>query len=171
MPSVNKNTIILFERVDFVFDKRKWNTVNSNPQYWKMDGVRNRFTHVYAPSFPAIETAYEKAGKKIFRPENNESDIKEDIKDSTTSSSTPNDNSAPMESIKNSDVQEHNEEEVVDNSPVTEDDFTVEDTKPNWREMKWLELRTFAKQYTDEVIKNKEHAWEILEELESQGKL
>lgn len=35
-----------------------------------------------------------------------------------------------------------------------------------WRELGWLDMRTLAKKYYDDTVRNKEHAIEILEEVE-----
>ena len=65
----SKSNIILFEKVDYNFQKNGFiKPTNSNPQYWGKI-VRTTFTHVYAPNHPHIESAYEAVGIKVWRPE------------------------------------------------------------------------------------------------------
>lgn len=65
----SKSNILLFEAVDYNFQENGFiKPTNSNPLHWG-NIVRQTFTHVYAPSFPNIESAYEAVGIKVWRPE------------------------------------------------------------------------------------------------------
>lgn len=133
----------------------------SNPAVWK-GYISYKEDYIYAPSFPEIEKAYEEAGKKIYRPKNVEQPTAIPSSDKNDSSDVPVHTDS---SIPDSEVEDKSEESVEDQETI------VEDVKPDWREMSWIPLRTFAKQFTDEPIKNKEQAIEVCEQAEKEGRL
>lgn len=146
--------LIAFEKIDLKSSNRiKIN--HSQPKNFNREGVR-QFTHVYAPSYPHIEQAYEKAGKSIFRLDEKDipkaPEIKREeitIQDETIS--------------EDFDV----EAEVVDTAPSEESEIPPS----QWRELSWPKLRSLAKNYSDEPVKSKEQAEEIMLEAESNNRL
>ena len=188
MKYIRKKNIILFEEVDFSFDKNDWIVVKSNPNYWHFDGVRNRFTHNYAPSYPKIEEAYEKAGKKIFLPDSEPKDSgapEPSVEEAPTLTApdtpppTPSNNTEESNNITNN---EYNEDTNVQKDDiVSEDDFIVEDVtdKKSKEEMNdtstiisqydnaesipWPKLRSVAAKISSVPVKSKEQAIEIVQ--------
>ena len=139
-----ENKIIAFQ--DIKLDST-WTVTRSNPAYWKRDGVRDIFTHVYAPDFPAIEKAYKAAGKEVFRPEGSVSQ-------------------KPVETEEKVAQKPVNTIEEVPQKPVE-----TEEGKADWTELGWVEMRSLATKYTDEPVKNKSQAKEVLEQAEKDGLL
>lgn len=134
---------------------------HTNPSFFRHEGVRTKFEAVYAPSFPKIEEAYEKQGKVVYRPGEEVIIEKPPITLKTEVVNEP-----PSGLLIEETDNEGNVKETV---PVVEE--AEEEEQTDWREMKWLELRTFAKQFTDEKIENKEHAQEICEQAEKDGRI
>lgn len=134
---------------------------HTNPSFFRHEGVRTKFEAVYAPSFPKIEEAYEKQGKVVYRPG------EEVIEKPPITLKTEVVNEPPSGLLIEETDNEGNVKETV---PVVEE-AEEEEEETDWREMKWLELRTFAKQFTDEKIENKEHAQEICEQAEKDGRI
>lgn len=91
MPKFGRSKMIAFEEVDF--DEALWEVRRSNPNYWKADGVRTTDA-VYAPSYPEIESAYEKAGVTVYRIDETEP-VENDIPDTLTDSE--NEDKAPVD--------------------------------------------------------------------------
>lgn len=137
---MKKNKLIAFETLPEQLSKREWDITKTNPRYWKLDGVRQNFTHVYAPSYPEIEQAYTLAGKEIV--------------------SFGSDVVTPVDWR---DVVAIERLYVVDDEPE----------RVSWRDMKWADLRQFVFKHSPDAPKNlkKNEAFEILEQLEREGKI
>lgn len=126
----------------------------SNPYYY--DKPRDKSTAVYAPNHPKIEEAYVKAGKVAWRPEGNikvvtvNEEVLEPVEDPTTTFGEPD-----MEPDTRPDPSEV--EQPLD--------------QKNWRDLSWPKMRSLATDFTDEPVKSKDQAKEILEQAESEGKL
>ena len=161
---------------------------HSNPNLWK-GFISHREDYIYAPSYPKIEEAYEKAGKKIFRPENgapkDEGVVKPSVEENPTpttpdtSTPTPSNNTEESNNITNN---EYNEDTNVQKDDiVSEDDFIVEDVadKKSEEEMNdtsfiisqydnaesipWPKLRSVAAKISSVPVKSKEQAIEIVQ--------
>lgn len=108
--------------------------------------VFNRATHIFSPHSKEIEDVYAKAGKRVVR---KQEEPKPEPKVETT-------------------------REGMTSSQDTGVDVEVEDVqeeKKHWSELSWPKMRSKATEFTDEPIKSKEQAKEILEKAESEGKL
>lgn len=124
----------------------------ATPRMW--DGkVLSRYTHVYAPDHPQIEAAYEEKGKGIYRPDGEVSEP------APTPTPTPEPTPEPAS------------EDADDTPDEDEGDDTESDVEPHWRDLTWAKMRSLATQYTDEPVKSKDQAIEVLEQAESEGKL
>jgi hypothetical protein len=160
---------------------------HSNPNLWK-GFISHREDYIYAPSYPKIEEAYEKAGKKIFRPDNEPKDsgapehfVEENptpvIPD--TPPPTPSNNTEESNNITDN---EYNEDTNVQKDDiVSEDDFIVEDVtdkKPKSEveddsyiisqysdaaSIPWPKLRSVAAKISSVPVKSKEQAIEIVQ--------
>lgn len=115
-----------------------------NRRFWD-GGFRFNADAVYAPDYPEIEEVYKASGRRVYRPE---------VQPAPTTQ--------PVD-------------EKPAGEPVTasedEDQGEPEDTPMNWRDLSWPKMRSLAKQFTDEPIKSKEQAEEILIAAEGEGKL
>jgi hypothetical protein len=143
-----KNKIIAFQNIDL---GKEWSVTRSNPSFWKRDGVRDVFTHVYAPDYPAIEKAYKDAGKEVYRPEGNTSQEAVEKAESVSEE--------PVEDFEVG-VPSYGEEEEP-----------VEAEQGDWAELGWVKMRSLATKYTDEPVKNKKQAKAVLEQAEKDGLL
>jgi len=125
---------------------------------------RPKFDLVYAPSHPKIEADYEKIGKKVYRPS------QEDVNPDPITDDQPVSPPSVSEDVQDS-------QEAVDESPVTLDDFISEDVvkeddeNVHFSELKWPKLRSLAASFSDEPVMSKEQAKEILAKAEADGKL
>lgn len=139
---------------------------HSQPNNFNREGVRN-FTHVYAPSYPHIEQAYEKAGKSIFRldekdvPKTPEIKREEIIVQDEPEQTVSEDFDIGAEVIDTTLGKES--EEYASDEPIP--------APSQWRELSWPKLRSLAKHYTEEPVKSKEQAEEIMLEAESANRL
>jgi hypothetical protein len=159
---MGRKAIIAFENVDI--DTKKFLVTRSNPQYWKRDGVRNKFEYVFAPNYPEIEKAYYDAGKKIYRPDpNDEKSFTEDAEPAPV----PSKEESVEEISQASEVEDASES--VNASSVEENEG--EDGEPHWSELSWPKMRSKASQLTDEPISSKEFAKEVLQNAEDEGKI
>jgi len=140
----NKNRLIAFQTISL---GDEWQVTFSNPSFWKRDGVRSVFTHVYAPDFPEIENAYKKASKIVYRPE---------VSTDTTQRSS-------------CDKEEEIEEKPTETNK--EDKQNGEDNTEHWSNLSWIEMRSLAAKYSDKPIKNKKIAEEVLKQAETEGKI
>lgn len=134
-----RTTVIAFEAVEF--DKTKFEVARSNPNFFKHEGVQNRYAQVYAPSYPHIVEAYEAAGKVVYQAP---VAVQEGVQEAV---STP---EAPVEDVEQ-DVEPSNEAEA------------------DWRDLGWPQLRSKATAFTEDPIKSKQQAIEILEQAEQDG--
>ena len=134
----------------------------SNPKFW--NGVpRPIHDAVYAPDYPEIEKTHEKYGKVIWRPEeetkeetglqSDERIVVDDVPDVAYDESEEADDSET----------ETNEEEVVDEEENDEGE--------DWRNLSWPKMRSLATEFTEEPVKSKAQAQEVLEQAEQDGKL
>jgi len=147
----NKNRLIAFQKISLDDD---WKVTFSNPSFWKRDGVRSVFTHVYAPDYAEIENAYKKAGKIVFRPEG-ATDKTQSVSYNQEKDATEN----PVEVDSEEDKQ--NAEDNADNS----------DNARHWSSLSWIEMRSLAAKYSDKPIRNKKIAEEVLKKAEAEGKI
>jgi hypothetical protein len=146
MPKFGRSKMIAFEEVDF--DEALWEVRRSNPNYWKADGVRTTDA-VYAPSYPEIESAYEKAGVTVYRIDETEP-VENDIPDTLTDSENKSvENYAPIDS------------ENEDKSPVDKD----------YESMSAADVKSIASQYTDEVVTTKAQGLVVIKQAQDEGKL
>lgn len=168
---MSKKYLIAFEPVEC---DASWVVTNSNPRLWKQDGVRSKFNAVFAPSFPEIEEAYAAAGKGIFREgeltfvEQPEQEYDGDVSDADLNSPLSEDDFA------SADVTDINDTSPVSEAkaPAVESEEEVVYGDDNaWRDMSWPKMRSLATQFTDEPIKSKEQAQEVLEQAEADGKI
>lgn len=113
----------------------------ANPRLWDSK-IRPIYDAVYAPDYPHIEEAFAKAGVKAWRPDGGVT------------------NKQLEESIASIPVQ--------DSKESSED---IDALAKEWRNLPWPQMRSRATEFTDEPIKSKEQAKEILEKAESEGKL
>lgn len=114
----------------------------ANPSLW--DGkMRPLNDAVYAPDFPHIEKAYKDNGKIVWRPEG---------------------------SVTNDTLEKSIADIPVQNSKESAKD-EEEEVETSWRGLPWPQLRSLATQFTDDPVKSKDQAKEILEQAETDGKL
>lgn len=141
-----RDNILVYEndKISENIDRDKLIITNSNPKFFYKDGVRNKFTYVYAPSYPEIEEAYEKAGKKAYRDGANDTKPKPEPE---------------VETSTQTDSQE----------PVS--DSEQEDEPKHWSELSWPQMRSKASNFTDESINSKDKAMEVLQLAEEEGKI
>ena len=130
----------------------------SNPKFW--NGVpRPIHDAVYAPDYPEIERVHEEHGKVIWRPDETveeKGDVQSDER--IVVDDVPNmDNPHAVEIVA---AEEVNQEEIE--API--DQY-------NWRELSWPKLRSLATEFTEDPIKSKAQATEVLEQAERDGKL
>ena len=59
--------LVNFEKETLNLDKEEFIVFHSNAQFFS--SARPKFDAVYAPSYPHIEEAYKKIGRKVWRPE------------------------------------------------------------------------------------------------------
>lgn len=59
--------LVNFEKETLDLDKKEFIVSHSNAQFFS--APRPKFDAVYAPSYPHIEEAYKKIGRKVWRPE------------------------------------------------------------------------------------------------------
>lgn len=59
--------LVNFEKETLDLDKKEFIVFHSNAQFFS--AARPKFDAVYAPSYPHIEEAYKKIGRKVWRPE------------------------------------------------------------------------------------------------------
>lgn len=154
---IKKNKLLAFENVNAVLNPADWMVQRSNPNYWDIDGVRGSFTHVFAPSFPEIEKAYSEAGINVFR--NNAEESIEAVMEKV------------VEDVKAiEEVEETSIEEQDSTTPFT---TSSKESSADWRDMPWMEMRSFLISKSEDVPKNinKADAIKMLEELEANGGL
>lgn len=123
----------------------------SNPYYYVQP--RDKADAVYAPNNSKIEDEYVKAGKVAWRPSK---DVSEAPKEPDMEPDTRPDPSAV--------------EAPVD-APEASEEPGQTTGQEDWRDLSWPKMRSLATQFTDEPVKSKDQAREILEQAESEGKL
>jgi len=175
-----KTRIIAFETINL--SPKEWKMVKSNPNYWKMDGVRKNFDYVYAPSYPEIEKAYNQKGIVSFRegmsgkPEKIieiELPIKGNIHDLED---------GLFDDLREQVVeveQVETVEPVVATSSLEDEPELIELTEQpkgnliNWRELSWPKMRALAFTIRPDLPKNqnKEQIIAELEKCEQEGLL
>ena len=168
-----RGRLLAFEPVDY--DPKEYRKRQSNPAYWKRDGVRATFDAVYAPSYPEIEDAYSKAGKKIYRPsgedvaqepaEEASSEPSEATESVTEDDFKVVDTDAQVEAEKASDEAEKAPQDSSQEAP------SEESVEEDWRNLSWPKMRSLATNFTDEPVGSKAKAIEVLEQAESEGKV
>ena len=101
-------------------------------------------THFYAPSFKDVSEVYGKAGKQEY-------------------------GAKPKVEVK----KEEPVREAMTFSQDIDVDVEVGDVQESkhWSELSWPKMRSLATDFTDEPIKSKEQAKEILAQAESEGKI
>lgn len=154
-----KNILVLltrYEQSTFI-PPENMKVTYSVPQQWKGD-VRHNIDAIYAPSFPNIEDVYKQAGREVYRPE------------VTVHTRT----SHPTKTGEQIDQENDPSEPKVSQSyTMTQEDDgeTKIDDVEHWSELSWPKMRSRATAFTDEPIKSKEQAKEILAKAESEGKI
>ena len=170
MPVVKRPKVIAFEPINF--DKQDYEVTRSNPGFWKNDGVRNVFDLVHAPSFPEIEKAYKDAGKGVFENPAPQEKVKQDAAEPA----------ATTEALEEAKEELYNDLEQVDRNPddVSEKESVSDakehpqdapETEDHWSQLSWPKMRSLATEFTDEPVKSKDQAKEVLGQAESEGKL
>ena len=153
---VNKRVIIYSRKSVDITKGKNFSVGYANPVLWS-GKVLSRYTHVYAPDYPKIEQAYLDAGKAVYRKEGQEEVVpkKEPQK------------KEPEQPVNETSTDTPEESAQEANSDTTEE--ANDDT--NWRELGWNKLRGLAGEFTEEPIKSKEQAIEVLEQAEAEGKI
>lgn len=125
----------------------------ANPYYYVQP--RNKADAVYAPNNPKIEDEYIRAGKIAWRPEGEpeQTVVVDDVPEQV------------VEENPEVPVSEVSEETV---SEVVEEEKSVEG---HWSELSWPKMRSLATEFTDEPVKSKDQAKEVLEQAEAEGKI
>lgn len=120
----------------------------SNPRFY--DKPRHNADAVYAPNNKNIRDDYAAAGKIVW---GEEESVSEPVQE-------------PVEETPEPEV-------TVTEEPATESPEEAEEplTEPHWRDLSWPKMRSLAKYFTDEPIKSKDQAIEVLEKAESEGKI
>jgi len=113
----------------------------ANPRLWDKK-IRPIYDAVYAPDYPHIEAEFERVGVKAWRPEGG---------------------------VSNKELQNSVADTVVQESKESSED--IDALSKEWRNLPWPQMRSKATAFTDEPIKSKEQAKEILEKAESEGKI
>jgi len=137
--------------------------VYSNARYW--DGkYRENCDSVYAPNHPKIEDVYKESGRVVFRPsEGKTSEKAEDKPKKEDEKEAPKDEVYEIQS--DGVAFKETEDESSEDSPSE----ASSDETP-WRDLSWPKMRSLATNYTDEPIKSKQSAQDVLEKAESEGK-
>lgn len=167
MPSLKRPKVIAFEPC--TFDRTKHEATRSNPAFWKNDGVRSIFDLVYAPSYPEIEKAYQDAGKGLYRVEGEAAEQVE----ASTNVSTEALQEAKEDFYDSLEQVDRDPNDVSEKEPVSDAEDVSEGTatEDHWSELSWPKMRSLATTFTDEPVKSKDQAKEILAEAESAGKI
>lgn len=181
-----KKKLIAFEQLPFQLNSQEWNVRNSNPHYWKNDGVRTVFEYVYAPSFPEIESAYRKAKVKVFKPDGSVS-LSEAVKDLPEIIGSTNlfdledglfDDVRPKSAKIQIEAEDLNEIVVDKSEPLTTADYIELDELPpqpdarmKWRDLSWPEMRGLALSLKPETPRaaKKVDIVAVLEQCEVEG--
>ena len=135
----------------------------ANPRFW--NGVpRPIHDAIYAPEHPDIEKAHKDAGKVVWRPEGEAEPVVTSAVETSLESSQE-----PVEAV---------EEDVVEESTSfvsTERDSNAEDpaeaSEPHWSELSWPKMRSLATKFTEDPVKSKDQARDILLDAEAEGKI
>ena len=139
-----RNIVVWTAKKDFKLNPPKGAKVSyANPRLWT-GKVRPRYDAVYAPDYPHIEEAFRKAGRKIYRPDDNSGGDVQPV------------------------VQTSEPVQVVESE---EEPQKVDEVETTWRNLPWPQLRSKACEHTDEPVKSKEQAIEILEKAEFDGNI
>lgn len=120
-----------------------------------------RYNAVYAPNYPKIEAAYVDIGVGIYRPDAEA--VSEPVK-------AP-ENSTPVGEVIISNKEAEIEAEAVTEPFVEPAPEESEEKSENWRDLGWNPMRKLAAQFTEDPIKSKDHAIEVLEQAEAEGKI
>lgn len=135
--------VFLKQGEEVPFEKEKGVTYRHFQKHLWNGSAKHDATHFYAPSFKDVESVYEKAGKASYLAE-------------------------PR-------VEVEKEEPVREDMTFSQDvdaDVEVEDVKEkHWSQLSWPKMRSKATELTDEPIKSKDQAKEILEKAESEGRI
>ena len=159
-----RGRLLAFEPVDY--DPKEYRKRQSNPAYWKRDGVRATFDAVYAPSYPEIEDAYSKAGKKIYRPSGEV--VAQPVQEpSEATESVTEDDFKVVDTDAQAEVEKASDEAEKAPSEASVEESVEED----WRNLSWPKMRSLATNFTDEPVGSKAKAIEVLEQAESEGKV
>ena len=148
-----------------------------NARFW--DGkYQENCDAVYAPDFPKIESVYRDSGRTVYRQKvENEAVLtfekvpSEEIAEVVTNLESLTVPASVEESSKESQHLEDPFEEGLDQPTKTFPDFDEKPAQSNWRELSWPKMRSLATNYTEEPIKSKQVAQQVLEDAEASGKL
>lgn len=133
----------------------------ANPQFW--NGVpRPLHDAVYAPQHPFIEEAHKKAGKVVWRPE----------EEAVEAPQEPTGGFKGVGEVVVGEPSKEELQELVDGQKSVPAELAMEESFTNeWRSLSWPKMRSMATEYTEEPIKSKAQAQEVLEQAEKDGKL
>lgn len=155
MSNIPKHIVVFTSREDSPefpeSSKIEW----SNPQYYAKP--RDKADAVYAPNRPKIEDEYVKAGKIAWRPEQRV--VVDDVPKQTE------------ENIKTPVSEEESSDAVHKEQGQIGQEEEKEQVESHWSELSWPKMRSLATEFTEDPVKSKDQAKEILEKAESEGKL
>ena len=145
-----------------------------NARFW--DGkYRQNIQAVYAPNFPKIESVYRESGRTVYRHDGVGDTSKEpSLKGLIQAIETSPEHGEYLDVEESSKESQHLEdpfEEGLDQPTKTFPDFDEKPAQSNWRELSWPKMRSLATNYTEEPIKSKQVAQQVLEDAEASGKL
>lgn len=169
MSNIPKHIVVFTSREDSPefpeSSKIEW----SNPQYYAKP--RDKADAVYAPNRPKIEDEYVKAGKIAWRPEQRV--VVDDVPKNSEPLGTPVSGEPDMEPDTRPDPSavEAPEDASEASGEPGQTAGQEESTEPHWSELSWPKMRSLATEFTEDPVKSKDQAKEILEKAESEGKL